>query len=219
MGLSAADRHGPWPASAARSARACRSACRPSQSASPHRHELPRGPQRAQPALLARLPHPDLHRGLTKGPRQLGDLGLEELRFPPADRLLGHLLLTCRLRDRDLTSQDRQHDPDLLLSRNHRRSGHRSQVPPTQTDPPLTGLPERMSHDSARQDWWDIGCYPRRRLTSGTCSDKRQCACLTGSEPQSTSTQGIPLAAPDARWRCAQTSKSGIILFERTFEV
>src|SRR5665647_3764443 len=34
-----------------------------------------------------------------------------------------------RLRDRQLTGQDRQDDPDLLLDREHRRSGHGHQTP------------------------------------------------------------------------------------------
>src|SRR4029453_1314414 len=65
--------------------------------------------------------------------------GFEELTLPVPDRLLGHLRPPRSLRDGDLTSQDRQHDPDLLLSREHRRSRHDDQTPrwsgPQETGP------------------------------------------------------------------------------------
>src|SRR5699024_11344787 len=110
---SAAAPASPWPASDARCARACRSASQTSRSTCPPRRGSPRGPRRAQPALRRLLPHPDLDRRLAECLCQLLDLrlelllprrrtglargqtslpGLEEVRLPPADRLLGHLL-------------------------------------------------------------------------------------------------------------------------------
>ncbi len=72
---SPAHPHGPWPASGARSARACRSTGRTSWSTCPPRCGSPRGPRRAQPALRGLLPHPQLDRGLTQRLGQVDDLG------------------------------------------------------------------------------------------------------------------------------------------------
>src|SRR5690606_40584948 len=104
----------------------------------------------AQPAPhRGLLPYPYLDRGLTQRLGQISDLGLqlllprrrprlprdqallaslEELRLPPTKRLLRNLLPSCGLGDRDLTGQHAQHDPQLLLSRDHRWSTHRGLV-------------------------------------------------------------------------------------------
>src|SRR5690606_32367185 len=50
--------------------------------------------------------------------------GLEEVRLPPADRLLADLLAPGRLGDRHLAGEDAQHDPRLLLHRDHRWPSH-----------------------------------------------------------------------------------------------
>src|SRR5690606_33140283 len=142
---SAAAAASPWPASAARSVRACRSACRTSRSTCPPRRGSPRGPRRAQAALRGLLPHSDLDRGFTEGLGQLLDLclellppprpagpargqaglpRLEEVRLPPADRLLADPLPPRGLGDRHLASEDAQHDPRLLLHRDHWWSTH-----------------------------------------------------------------------------------------------
>src|SRR5690606_39895555 len=148
-GLSAADPASPWPANAARSVRACRSADRTSRSTCLPRYGSPRGPRRAQPTLRRLLPDPDLDRGLTQSLGQLGDLVLElllptrglglarlntglpalqELALPVPDRLLGDLLAAGSLGDRDLPLQHGQHNAELLLRRDRRWTTHDSDL-------------------------------------------------------------------------------------------
>src|SRR5690606_37483613 len=148
------------PADAARSVRARRSLGKTSWSACPLRCGSPRGPRRAQPALRGLLPHPRRQMRLTQSLGQLGDLGLElllarrwprlpchqpgtagleELPLPIPYRLLGHLRPPRRLRDSHLTGQDRQHDPDLLLSRYSRRSRHERSDSFYRSNPQQTG--------------------------------------------------------------------------------
>jgi hypothetical protein len=57
---------------------------------------------------------------------QTGTSRLKELPFPVAHRLLGRFRPPGRLGHGQLTSQDRQHDPSLLLGRNSRWFSHDS---------------------------------------------------------------------------------------------
>lgn len=129
--------------------RACRTSHTTSTWASRPRHGSPQGLRRAQPALRGLLPHPYLDRGLAQRLGQIRDLGLklllpgggsglargqallaglEELSLPPANLLLGDLLPPRGLGDRHLPGQHAQHDPQLLLRRDHRWSTHRPLV-------------------------------------------------------------------------------------------
>jgi hypothetical protein len=55
---------------------------------------------------------------------EIGERGLEEVGLPAANRPLADLLATSRLSDRNLPGQHTQHDPSLLLGRDHRGSTH-----------------------------------------------------------------------------------------------
>src|SRR5699024_2947158 len=118
---------------------------RTSKSTCPLRCGSPRGLRRAQPALRRLLPHADLDRRLTERLGQIRNLGLklllprrrtgparrqaglarfEEVRLPPADRLLTDLLTPSSLSARHLAGKDAQHDPRLLLHWDHWWSTH-----------------------------------------------------------------------------------------------
>src|SRR5690606_37553764 len=114
--------------------------------ASPRLGESPRGPRKGQP-LRGALPHPQLDMRLAQCRGQLVDLGLqlllttrgtgltalgnpgpaalEELGLPPRHRLLRDLVPPSGLGDRHLPAQHAQHDPDLVLHREHRGTAHR----------------------------------------------------------------------------------------------
>lgn len=132
----------------ARSARARRSAHRTSRSACPRPHGRARGPRRAQVALggllHTRRPTAASPRAWVRaatsasaGPaawrartgRPSARCGRPQERpLPDAHGLLGDLRSTGGLSDADLTLQVRQHDPDLLLDREHRRPRHVDQT-------------------------------------------------------------------------------------------
>src|SRR5690606_37094778 len=54
-----------------------------------------------------------------------GPAALEELGLPPRHRLLRDLVPPSGLGDRHLPGQHAQHDPDLVLHRDHRGTAHR----------------------------------------------------------------------------------------------
>ena len=83
---------------------------------------------------------------------QGGLAGLEEVGLPPADRLLADLLAPSGLGDRQLTSEDAQDDPSLLLGRDHRGSTHVVDSP-SGTD--KTSLPEILTRDTLNQADFD----------------------------------------------------------------
>ena len=66
--------------------------------------------------------------------------------LPEADRLLGHLRPPRRSATRQLTGQDRHHDPGLLLGRHRRRSRHDDQTPQW-SDRKKRALPESLTRD------------------------------------------------------------------------
>ena len=95
---------------------------------------------KGQTALRGLLPNPDLDRSLTQRVGQVSDLGLElfltrrrtgppgrqrgltglqEVGLPTADRLLADLLPPRRLSNAELAGDHAQHDPGLLLRRDH----------------------------------------------------------------------------------------------------
>src|SRR5690606_1815294 len=98
-------------------------------------------------------------------PRDIRDqallASLVELRLPPTNRLLRNLLPSCGLGGRDLTGEHAQHDPQLLLSRDHRWSTHRGLVSLPCSEDQLTPLPRSLTRDRPPQPAYR---RPPRRL-------------------------------------------------------
>lgn len=160
-----------WPATtAASTVPGCRRVDRTSWSTSRHRSGLPRGPRRAQSALRRLLPHAQLDRGLaqclgqvldlrlklfltrrgTRPPRrQGGPTALEELRLPPSDRLLRHLLLARSLHDGHLTGEHFGGLPTSAAQIRHRsctRNRLARNLDGNTVNDTLKGQPDRKPH-------------------------------------------------------------------------
>src|SRR5690606_34641179 len=77
-----------------------------------------------------------------------GPAALEELGLPPRHRLLRDLVPPSGLGDRHLPGQHAQHDPDLVLHREHRATAHRHT---SCSGTYITPEPQSLTHDTTNR--------------------------------------------------------------------